>query len=79
MAGLVPATHVFTASPTSWMPGIKPGMTIERRIFRCIRKTFVLQVEANSLIWESPNFARACGRVVIGGHPDKRPDSRLRK
>src|SRR4051794_6659471 len=26
-----------------------------------------------------PNFARACGRVSIGGHPDKRPDSRLRK
>src|SRR3984957_14293310 len=23
-----------------------------------------------------PNFARACGRVSIGGHPDKRPDSR---
>jgi hypothetical protein len=21
-------------------------------------------------------FARACGRVPIGGHPDKRPDSR---
>ena len=24
-------------------------------------------------------FARACGRVSIGGHPDKRPDSRLEK
>ena len=24
----------------------------------------------------SPNFARACGRVLVGGHPDKRPDSR---
>src|SRR5918912_3884629 len=23
-----------------------------------------------------PNFARACGRVLVGGHPDKRPDSR---
>ena len=23
-----------------------------------------------------PNFARACGRVPVGGHPDKRPDSR---
>ncbi len=23
-----------------------------------------------------PNFARACGRVSVGGHPDKRPDSR---
>ena len=21
-------------------------------------------------------FARACGRVPVGGHPDKRPDSR---
>ena len=25
-----------------------------------------------------PNFARACGRVSVGGHPDKRPDSRPR-
>ena len=24
----------------------------------------------------SPNYARACGRVLVGGHPDKRPDSR---
>jgi len=23
-----------------------------------------------------PKFARACGRVSVGGHPDKRPDSR---
>jgi hypothetical protein len=29
-----------------------------------------------SPISDSPNFARACGRVSIGGHPDKRPDSR---
>ena len=28
------------------------------------------------LIADSPNFARACGRVSVGGHPDKRPDSR---
>jgi hypothetical protein len=27
MAGLVPAIHVFAASKT-WMPGIKPGMTV---------------------------------------------------
>ena len=27
-------------------------------------------------IYRSPNFARACGRVLVGGHPDKRPDSR---
>src|SRR5215468_4408246 len=26
-----------------------------------------------------PNFARACGRVSVGGHRDKKPDSRLRK
>jgi hypothetical protein len=28
MAGLVPAIHVFEASK-AWMPGIKPGMTVE--------------------------------------------------
>jgi hypothetical protein len=27
MAGLVPATHVFQMSKT-WMPGMKPGMTV---------------------------------------------------
>src|ERR1043166_9557072 len=31
------------------------------------------------LLEDSPYFARACGRVSVGGHPDKRPDSRLRK
>ena len=30
MAGLVPAIHVFPLdSLKTWMPGIKPGMTIE--------------------------------------------------
>src|SRR6185437_11982995 len=31
MAGLVPAIHVFE-NGKSWMPGIKPGTTIERTI-----------------------------------------------
>jgi hypothetical protein len=31
---------------------------------------------ANALMSRPPNFARACGRVSVGGHPDKRPDSR---
>jgi hypothetical protein len=33
-------------------------------------------VLARRLFRELPNFARACGRVPVGGHPDKRPDSR---
>ena len=27
----------------------------------------------------SPYFARACGRVSVGGDPDKRPVNRLKK
>src|SRR5262249_43227003 len=38
-----------------------------------------LHERTKSLIAGLPNFARACGRVSVGGHPDKRPDSRLRK
>lgn len=31
MAGLVPAIHVLrSVAKKTWMPGIKPGMTIER-------------------------------------------------
>jgi hypothetical protein len=31
MAGLVPAIHVFFLEVSkTWMPGIKPGMTVER-------------------------------------------------
>jgi hypothetical protein len=31
MAGLVPAIHVFVLQGRkTWMPGIKPGMTVER-------------------------------------------------
>jgi hypothetical protein len=33
-------------------------------------------VRLNRLCAQLPNFARACGRVSVGGHPDKRPDSR---
>jgi hypothetical protein len=28
MAGIVPAIHAFTICKKTWMPGIKPGMTI---------------------------------------------------
>ncbi len=37
-----------------------------------------LQCVCDTLMCRSPKFARACGRVSIGRHPDKRPDSRLR-
>jgi hypothetical protein len=30
MAGLVPAIHVFSYAAKTWMPGTRPGMTIER-------------------------------------------------
>jgi len=29
MAGLVPAIHVFLKERKAWMPGTRPGMTIE--------------------------------------------------
>ena len=38
----------------------------------------LLQSRFDAIMCRSPNFARACGRVSIGRHPDKRPDSRLR-
>ena len=38
----------------------------------------LLQCTFDAIMSRSPNFARACGRVSIGRHPDKRPDSRLR-
>ena len=49
------------------------------RIFlsdRRARRAKLLHGILKSLICNLPNFARACGRVSIGGHPDKRPDSR---
>jgi hypothetical protein len=38
----------------------------------------LLQCTFDAITCRSPNFAPACGRVSIGRHPDKRPDSRLR-
>ena len=29
MAGLVPAIHAFFSESKTWMPGIKPGMTVK--------------------------------------------------
>ena len=42
----------------------------------CAEAKKLLHRVANALISRPPNFARACGRVPVGGHPDKRPDSR---
>ena len=36
----------------------------------------LLRPGRNLLSTPLPNFARACGCVPVGGHPDKRPDSR---
>ncbi|HKH80370.1 MAG TPA: hypothetical protein VKA03_01940 [Methylovirgula sp.] len=41
----------------------------------CLKKTLVMC--ADILIFDLPIFARACGRVSIGGDPDKRPVNRL--
>jgi hypothetical protein len=30
MAGLDPAIHALAAARKTWMPGLKPGMTVER-------------------------------------------------
>src|ERR1700752_529978 len=52
--------------------------------FRAVTKKFAhgrrffLQCRFDPIMCRSPKFARACGRVSIGRHPDKRPDSRLR-
>ena len=44
-----------------------------------LKSKIACTARAEWLICGMPNFARACGRVSVGGHPDKRPDSRLRK
>jgi hypothetical protein len=31
MAGLVPAIHVLLPEEKTWMPGTRPGMTMERQ------------------------------------------------
>ena len=47
------------------------------KIFKLVCR-FFLQCISSAPMCGSPKFARACGRVSIGRHPDKRPDSRLR-
>jgi hypothetical protein len=53
-------------------------VTMAARAREKIRRTAkkLLHREFNALNSRLPNFARACGRVPVGGHPDKRPDSR---
>jgi len=48
---------------------------LARKILRAARDFFLREIR-NALISRLPKFARACGRVSVGGHPDKRPDSR---
>lgn len=61
------------SSPSDLLCSLFPELFADQRIYD----------EKNScnggemlLLAELPNFARACGRVSVGGHPDKRPDSR---
>jgi hypothetical protein len=49
--------------------------TLLREKFRAKAKKLLHRL-LNALMSRPPNFARACGRVPVGGHPDKRPDSR---
>ena len=44
--------------------------------FFCAEPKNLLQSMTAAISCASPKFARACGRVSVGGHPDKRPDSR---
>jgi hypothetical protein len=53
-------------------------MGVARRKKRAVLQNSLANGGDNDYV-ASPNFARACGRVSVGGHPDKRPDSRLRK
>jgi hypothetical protein len=46
---------------------------VEKSIAR-LKKSLRHRVKTH--ISRVPNFARACGRVSVGGYPDKRPDSR---
>ena len=62
--------------------GVKAASTARARAtlpekFRGACRIF-LQCVCDTPMCRSPKFARACGRVSIGRHPDKRPDSRLR-
>ncbi|MBN9603930.1 MAG: hypothetical protein J0G33_13490 [Afipia felis] len=49
------------------------AVIVEKTIAR-LKKA--LRASAKTHISPLPNFARACGRVSVGGYPDKRPDSR---
>jgi hypothetical protein len=41
-----------------------------------VRPQKILVMGGRRTYMQVTQFARACGRVSIGGHPDKRPDSR---
>ena len=69
-----PGVSFVTGAAPRWR-----GKTRSRVLknFRPQRRIF-LQYLPIATMCRSPKFARACGRVSIGRHPDKRPDSRLR-
>ena len=67
--------HAQAESPRASRARLNNSLTI----FRAAREKTACIMRANTLCRALPNFARACGRVSVGRHPDKRPDSRLRK
>src|SRR5205814_1602189 len=48
MAGLVPAIHAQSASPKTWMPGTRPGMTFDHRVPRDTTFSSVATIAAAS-------------------------------
>jgi hypothetical protein len=65
--------HEECLAATRLRRGTDPGA--QKKSHAC---RILLQCTFDAIMCRSPNFARACGRVSIGRHPDKRPDSRLR-
>ena len=65
----------FGGSPKPWTSpsGIRSAHRARKKL-RDAKNSCIAQL--NAIMSRSPNFARACGRVPVGGHPDKRPDSR---
>src|SRR2546430_4342533 len=65
MAGLVPAIHVFTRPAKTWMPGTRPGMTIETEARSALRRFRLPGERALLRLGELLGRHLACHRVAV--------------
>src|SRR5262249_38171039 len=74
MAGLVPAIHVLFVASKTWMPGTRPGMTLEMQC-RALRRLLLRlnELAADQAFGDLDRVERGALAQIVGNDPHREP------